>query len=235
LHNEIDSPIAVCERIAEGIERQSCFTGVFMENADLISTHNTLVGTTKVQVRDATNLRYPCDAVPHEARHACLRYQPRVQTSVFDETGVTETAKRREARIQACESFSGKDRADCFEGIGFNSYTLIQTDPGTAHRFCDNLELATDRAACMLGMTFWAANFGQIHESLSFCEPVAGEYERNICYHGVFETIIEGNGVLPGSAAKYCETHDSPLCLAGLEAYQANPWSQLFGLPVADE
>ena len=186
------------------------------------------------RVRKVRNILYLCNAVPREARHACLRYQFRVQKEIFEETGITDMKKQYQIRKQVCESFDGaQDRTDCFEGLGFSAYMLIHDDPSKAHRYCNNFSETTDRAACMLGMTFWATNFGQIHESLSFCEGVAAEYERNICYHGVFEIVI-AEGESPATAGRYCENQDkASLCMSGYEAYLAHPWSQLFGLPIS--
>lgn len=230
LHNEIDGPLALCAEISTGVIRQSCFTGVFMENADVLSTHNLLLGTLKVQSRDAENLRYPCDAVPKEARHACLRYQPRVQRVTFDERGIATEEERDALRVRTCETFADlKDRTDCFEGLGFSEYTLIESDPERGRKYCERFELPTDRAACFLGMTFWAVNFDQVNESLAFCEDVESEYERNVCYHGVFATLY-ADGTPRENLGPFCEGHDAARCNAGREAYLADPWPTLYGL-----
>lgn len=229
IYNEFDKPLAICKNISEGGEREHCYRGVFMEQADDVSTHNLLLGTERKKISDAGNLRFPCDSVAAEHQHACFRYLPRVHESVFDEMDVNEKDRRFNER-QTCETFSGKARSSCFEGYGFNYYGLVRRNAEEAHRVCSELALESDRTSCVLGMVYPVADNGDVDVALAYCRGVGAGAERNICYHGAFEAAQLRVSPKLSSADLRALCGGEAECLLQEELFSADPWDTVFGV-----
>jgi len=224
IYNDFKTPLKLCSVMATGLRRQACYTGAMMENSDIYSTHNLLQGTAKKRIDDPKNPRSPCDTIDIDARHACLRYLPRMKIPRLQGEIVRDIhAADPVARI--CESFASiKDRTGCFEGIGFETYHLVEKDVDEARSFCEQFSLRTDRAGCMLGMIFWATSFDEQNLTLPYCEGVTSPYERTVCYHAIFNIKQTKKAEAPA----LCSGYDH--CMAAFSEYEKDPWSTLTGL-----
>lgn len=230
IYNEFDQPLATCEDISSGGEREHCFRGVFMEHADTVSTHNLLLGTERKQLSDPQNLSFPCDGAAPVHQHACLRYLSRIQEPILEKQDLSD-AEIRETKRKICETFSSNARSSCFEGYGFDQYNLVRSESVLAHQICAELSLSSDRRACTLGLIYPVADNGDIGLALSFCGDVNGKEEKNVCYHAVFEAaklrVSPNLSFLEIKAL--CRSSDSE-CLVAAEAYAKDSWDTVFGV-----
>lgn len=229
IYNEFEKPLAICENISSGGEREHCYRGVFMEQADDVSTHNLLLGTERKKISDAGNLRFPCDSVADKHSHACFRYLPRVHESIFDEMNVSKKDRQFNER-RTCESFSGVARSSCFEGYGFNYYGLVRSDTGEAYRVCSELSLENDRTACSLGMIYPVADNGDVSVALTFCKAIGEEAQKNMCYHGALEAarLRTSPALSIDELRGACRGEEE--CLGRVERYSSQPWDTVFGV-----
>ena len=234
--NDVGRALAQCDESADGSPREFCYWGVFMENADVISTGNIILGTKRVQLWDANDPLYPCNAVEEKYRHACYRYQPRIQSRIWN--GTVSPEEKLARRTELCATLNPTDRASCFEGIGFSLYRDLIRTPEVVRHACERLPHTADRAACMLGAVHPVSRFGYPDTALRFCAATIGSFERSICYHAVFESIVYSviSERMPRFTVRpiltyHCIRYGETGCSIELNDYLGDKWETVFGLP----
>jgi len=188
MYNSFEPALEQCDRIARGYARDDCLRGVFMEHADIVSSHDVLQRGARTTYADPENLLAPCDTVERSYKRACFRYQPRVQSTLLPRDVPPE--ERDAARRGACETLTeGYDRAVCFEGIGRNLYDEARADASAVRAWCEALGRTRDRAGCLFGVASPIGSYLHVREAFGFCMPVQGAVERASCFSAAVSAI----------------------------------------------
>lgn len=183
--------LGVCDTVASStLRREACYQGVFMERSGAFL--NVLFATEEEKQPETRSgdYTYPCSALPQQYRNACYLFLSAYQKPLFIADGIDTPAARLEKAIQACESLTAHDRADCFTGIGISSdlFGYLNADAAALESLCDQLTESSDRTACTLGVVprfLYAAQ----SEMYGYCEAIKEEERRNICYQGAFKWL----------------------------------------------
>ncbi len=171
--------IELCGRISDGIRREHCHRGVFMEG---LGGNFSLVHSTPVPAEK--DFAYPCNAVPEAAHHACFFYLPAYQESPFDSHGLNSSAKRLVKAKEVCDSFPGQSHTYCIEGIG--SHAKRSFGATNNNTFCDAFT-GSDRTACILGYVLRiATNFDYI-PAINYCSQMRDTPPE--CFDALFQEI----------------------------------------------
>ncbi len=174
--SDVSKSLSVCEKMASGTRRDSCFRGVFMESfgSDLsVKFHEPSVHT------DANDYLYPCSTYAAPYQRACFAFLTGLH---LNETSAVSPEYIREEGARACGTLSGLARSYCFNGLG-NDGAVIQEnleDYAQVERLCLGLSDRLDRVSCVSGMLEKYINYGKGIEAGTLCTKVSAE-ERNEC------------------------------------------------------
>ncbi len=171
---ELFDALNSCDLISAG--RESCYTGVFMENI-VGGIAGTMGHFTKYMSDDP---HYPCNVIDGKYKSACYFYQTSRMTSLFN--GDFSKVAR------ACKEAPPEYQRSCFESMGRDSGGRNRQNPKAAITACANAPYGNQRIWCLAGAvqdTFWDSS-GQ-DTALKFCESLIDHSEKKYCYETVFE------------------------------------------------
>lgn len=220
IYERFDPALEACSQIATPRTRPFCFTGVFMEYADILTSRNMRV-VPEVSYPDATKLSTFCTEFElKDARRACFLYFPRIARAAL---GSGWTANL--ARVKAiCESYTGDNRVACFVGIGgYNSYQVAADSP-YASALCESLSLESDKAACNLGEISYDVESRPVNV-FNYCARLSTDVLKKTCYQGIFAKLNQRGVRVADFAKRFCGTND--MCLRSAEDFLIDPWSQI--------
>lgn len=184
------SSTALCDTATKSPRlREGCYQGVFMERSGTFD--NMLYpGTEVTPTYKLGEYTYPCTSIATPYRHACFLFLNGFQLPLFANDGYDTEEKKLAKAISVCETLSGRDRANCFEGIGGSSVTFgyKKVSAKDLQPFCDLMPTDTDRNACILGVIpqFF---FGHENQLFPYCSRITQTESRRVCYNAVFQWI----------------------------------------------
>lgn len=226
--------VGVCDNIASGWNRESCYQGVFMERAG--NYVNTLFPGVRERPprRSADDYTHPCTSVPQEYRHACFLFLADFQEPLLREDGIVAPESKLIKAGEVCDTLTGTDRANCYEGIGASGYSFGFNSLRTSdiQPLCDRFANEVDRSACTLGVVpqfLYLDSRGQY----SYCESVGDEARRGLCYNAAFQWIEHKYG-FTDDIARMCGAYEP--CRARYDSFMRDRASipdYRFGLPVS--
>ena len=177
--------LAACDSIGASdekkIRKEFCYEGVFMESIG--KGFSLALGSTTTA--SFGSYAAPCDGIGMQYKYACLRYLPDFQEIRFASEKITDANTRLQISNAVCETYSGRTRADCIEGIGF---FVSPGGPFNADKraVCDGYRTKDDHAACTLGAVLRLVNNDQLLDATRYCE----NEERSraaFCYYAAFQ------------------------------------------------
>lgn len=190
IFNEFEAPLSICDEISRGLKREDCYWGVFMEHADLVSSHDTFMRADKTFIADENDLLYPCTSISSAYRHACFRYQHRVQERIFDAQDIPNE-DRDGLRTGLCQSLEDKDdRASCLQGVGRYLLDRALMSPADAHGVCQTLGEKGDRIACSGSLVRTLVAYSHENTAKKYCSHIESLNERFRCYASLFGAFL---------------------------------------------
>lgn len=205
-----------------GASITTCYNGVTMEYADVLSARNMRV-VSDVEFPKPESFKELCAFSDTEEARACFRYFPRV----VEETLKKDEVPQEEARTQTqkiCESYTSTDlRIACFAGIGSHAAYAVLTDTNEAVVKCISYSTNLDQASCMLGIVTVATG-DRMNAIAKFCNAQISEPMRAACYQALFYTLDSGRAEY--SVPALCGA-ENPVCEAASSRAQIDPWSQI--------
>ncbi len=194
LHDALD----LCDRLDGDPDRQSCFSGVFMENA--VGGLQGSMGHTTAYLSDDPH--FPCNVVGDAYVSACYFYQTSHMLGIFrgDFEGVAA----------ACATLADFPRTLCFQSMGRDVGGQTRHQPERSISLCASVAAPHDRRDCLVGAVqdyFWDA--GGADASVAFCRALDDALEARSC----FETIVERAREILVEAAprsEFCRSLDPP-------------------------
>lgn len=155
--NELFDALGTCDNVGDRWERESCYSGVFMENimAEFNPDH-----ATKYLKKD--DLMYPCNAVKGQYKQQCYLMQTShaLQSNGYDFPAV----------FTLCDGVEAPFKATCFESLGRDASGQTISDP------------VRTRDICMLGGNFDARNncvTGAVKDFIGYSRSL--ERGRKLC------------------------------------------------------
>jgi hypothetical protein len=212
-----------CSQITSGASAEFCFSGVFMEYGDELSSQSAWKDSPAVAYPPASALASFCDQSSPDERLACFEYFPSVAFETLLHTGsATSTSDARRQLKRICESFPDTQaRGACILGYGMYFSGLVLTDQTTALKVCEGFSALADKNACVLGMVYRADQYNKTDTVLSYCAAVSSAL-RLSCYTDVFAVLFQSDGSV-SEARKLCPAGDA-LCPQGADRYKQNLW-----------
>ena len=190
---ELHQSLELCDAIPESLDKQSCYSGVFMEN--VVGGLSGLMGHTTEYLRPDDPV-YPCDVVADRYRADCYFYQTSHMVRVlgYDMAAVA----------QLCAEAPAGSASHCFGSYGRDAASFAQNDPAASIVYCGYAPTAELNAACTRGAVqngFWekpGAPRAIQHCALLDNDPQSHEVSREVCYQtiitrarDVFQTAAE--------------------------------------------
>ena len=181
---DIPEALGSCDLLS-GPARESCYTGVFMENIV-----GGLAGSEHRSSYLSDDPHYPCNAVDWKYRSACYFLQTSRMMVLFSADF---------DRIASACAESGAFQQHCFESMGRDLSGFMQRDPQRIIPVCLN---ASGAQHCLTGAIqdqFWDAS--QQDRALRFCAFLDGAFQTS-CYQLI---ITRAPDVLqPRETAEFC-------------------------------
>lgn len=175
---EINDALESCDLLSQ--RRDSCWTGVFMENI--------VGGLTKKEAGEngdhftkylSDNPQYPCDIVDEKYKSSCYFLQTSRMVQLFS-SDYSKVAT-------ACLKSPGAYQYSCFSSMGRDVGGSNRQDPDGAIKDCGYAPKGNLRDACLAGAiqdTFWDPT-GQ-DDAINFCKKLTDQKEKSLCYDTIF-------------------------------------------------
>lgn len=167
--------------------KDSCYTGVFMEN---------IVGGLAPQDGHVSKYlnndpQYPCTEVADQYKFSCYF----LQTSRMLQLYGSDFKKVADA----CAAAPATYQRSCFESMGRDVGGTFRDNPKGAIDACSHAPAGSDRIGCLVGAaqdTFWDPSGEE--KALAFCRTVQDPTEKGACYDTIFSRAPD---VLPSKDA----------------------------------
>ena len=168
---EIHDALPLCDRLETDDDKQSCYSGVYMEN--VVGGLSGLMGHTTQYLSDDPH--FPCNVVATEYYAPCYFYQTSHMIRVFN--------RDFEKVAIACEETSRLAQAYCFQSYGRDVGNATRGAPAQAIDLCSYAPQGIDRINCIRGAAqdrFWEES--SANEALSLCHMLVDVFEKGGCY-----------------------------------------------------
>jgi plastocyanin len=207
---EIYDALKACDLLPEG--RQSCYTGVFMENivGGLAENEPTANPSKNAHFTKYLNddPQFPCTVVDEKYKDSCYFLQTSRMVKLY------QGDFRRIA--QACLGVPEKYRRSCFQSMGRDVGGANRGNPSGALKDCKEVSQEEFRKDCLIGAVqdyFWDSS-GQ-DNAITFCKLLTEAKEKESCYRTIFK---RAPSILSSSDLKrFCQKAEKPyepLCLS---------------------
>lgn len=160
--------LKACDALSK--QRESCYTGVFMEN--IVGGLAGASGHASIYLNN--DPQYPCSIVPEKYKASCYF----LQTSRMMQLFRGDFKKIAHACMQAPMPY----RSSCFESMGRDVDGVYAGKPEEAIRACD-LATGVFRTLCLTGAiedTFWDASGADT--GFAFCRALSNATDKKMCY-----------------------------------------------------
>lgn len=183
--------LKICDLFPSFMERDSCYTGVFMENSSS-STNTDHPG----KFIRADDILYPCDILDEKYLPECYRYQ----SSYFASYAGYNWAKV----VDLCGQVPRNYQQECFQTIGTNQVGYTQ-DFSVIKKNCELIKDENFRNSCIQGViiSLGGRYVSQPQRMIEYCQIVNPE-NRKSCYQQIGATI-SGWYKKPQDAKKMCD------------------------------
>ena len=175
-NDDIDAAIALCDRLRNDRERDTCHAGVFMQNV----INEDFTGH-KASFR-ADDPDFPCDAVDVKYRRVCYNRQTTHLLRIFDGDFTKVFA--------ACAALGDAELADaCALGVGRDAAAHAVGDVRRTRVLCLKGGDVRQRTACFVGAARFLSFYESEGKARAFCGSVRDKDERAACLETVEERL----------------------------------------------
>ncbi len=137
---DIPRSLSVCQQLQTDEDKESCYTGVFMENATVNAGHS----STYFRSDDPL---YTCKVLPSQYQSICYSY---VALNVFPFTTNKLNSADWEKSVAVCSSVPEADQARCFYALAtLQTGFVLSQDQMRIN--CNIIKQQSNRYACMYG------------------------------------------------------------------------------------
>ena len=168
---ELFDTLPLCDQLGDGMDRLSCYSGIFMEN--VVGGLSGSMGHQTAYLSDDPH--FPCNIVEKQYVSACYYYQTSRMLTLFNYD--------LEQVAQTCNEAPSSSQRDCFLSYGRDVGSMTRGDPERAIEMCAYAQGDGHRTACIEGAVqdrFW--DVSGANEALMLCEMLVGAKERGACY-----------------------------------------------------
>jgi plastocyanin len=172
---ELRDALELCDGVGRALDRESCYSGVFMENV-VGGLQGAMGHRTEYLSRDP---HFPCNILGPRYVAACYFYQTSHMLNIF---------RGDFSRVAAaCGVLAGFPRRLCFESMGRDVGGRTRHQPERSIGLCASARATQDRRQCLAGAVqdyFWDS--AGADPAVRFCRTLTDEPEVRSCY----DTII---------------------------------------------
>ena len=170
-----------CELLKVVSDRDSCFTGVFMENVvQAMAKFLGLAGHITDYLKD-DDPHYPCDIVSQKYQPTCYFLQTDHMAKIFGGDFSKVASSCAEVEYEHA-------RRSCFESTGRTVGSYNRKNPAGAIRDCSKIPAEDMRNLCFRGAvqdSFWDPSGKDL--AIKFCRLLADVSAKGTCYQTIFE------------------------------------------------
>ena len=199
---EIHDALELCDVLAAFQDKQSCYSGVFMENG--VGGLSSLIGHDSEYLRD-DDAHFPCDVVDGEYVAQCYFFQTSHMLKVFNNDFNKVAAD--------CAEVPEVARRECFVSYGRDIGDQTRQETERATVLCGYVSEDISRMHCVSGAVFnwfWQKPEQEQYKVTSYCASLADD---PIVQDGCYRTIVEQAGfILPSLEQRehFCSLLDTP-------------------------
>ena len=164
--------LVTCDRLSTVFNRQSCYSGVFMEN--VVGGLTGSMGHITTYLSDDPH--YPCNILAERYLSSCYFFQTSRMIELF--------AGDFERVAAACLETPVSIQSTCFQSMGRDTWGWSGKNPAGALALCDGAIASNNHSDCMVGAVeaIFYLGVGLEDNALTFCGLVEGDDERGRCY-----------------------------------------------------
>jgi hypothetical protein len=182
--NELFESLETCDTLEDDWERESCYSGAFMENVMAQSNPSHPSKYLK-----ADEPLYPCTDLETKYKHECYKMQTSyaLQTQNYDFTKV----------FDLCAGVEDDYRPTCYQSVGRDASSQGTADVDKTRDICMLGEDYEARSNCVIGVVRdFISYYSDDTQAKEFCESLDGDL-RNLClqeaeeFYKIFDTAPE--------------------------------------------
>jgi plastocyanin len=168
---ELIDALAICDELKDATARESCYSGVFMEN--VVGGLSGGMGHRSAFL--SNDPHFPCNALDMKYVSGCYFYQTSRMVVLFKEDF--------KKVAHACNEAPAMARANCFQSMGRDIGGVSRGEPAKAIALCANATDGPDRRDCIEGAVqdwFWEPPGAD--SAIGFCKALTVADEKTRCY-----------------------------------------------------
>ena len=169
-----------CDQLGKGVNRLSCYSGVFMEN--VVGGLFGSMGHFTEYLSDDPH--YPCNILEERYVGPCYFYQTSRMVQLF--TGNFQKV------AEACDTAPQAVRYLCFESMGRDVGGYFRGNTELAIQSCSYIATEENRRRCLSGAVqdwFWAPSSADL--ALGFCVALDDSGDKRVCYDTITQRARE--------------------------------------------
>ena len=169
---ELYDTLPLCDQLESNFDRESCYSGVFMEN--IVGGFAGTMGHVTEYLSDDPH--YPCNALDEKYVGPCYYYQSSRMIALFD--------RDFQKLADACAEAPPSAHRNCFLSMGRDVGQETRGNPAASIEICGYIKDPANHASCTEGSVqdrFW--DLGGADEAMSLCHLVEEETSKSGCYN----------------------------------------------------
>ncbi len=170
---ELYDALPLCDQLDTAFNRESCYSGVFMEN--VVGGLSGSMGHTTEYLSD-DDPHYPCNALDEKYVSPCYYYQTSHMILVYE--------RDFQKLADGCAEAPPTAHRDCFLSMGRDVGQETRGDPAASIEICGYIKVPANHASCTVGSVqdrFW--ELGGADEAMTLCDMVEEETAKSDCYN----------------------------------------------------
>ncbi len=169
---ELYDTLPLCDQLESNFDRESCYSGVFMEN--IVGGLAGTMGHVTEYLSDDPH--YPCNALDEKYVGPCYYYQSSRMINLFD--------RDFQKLADACAEAPPSAHRNCYLSMGRDVGQETRGDPAAGIEICGYIQVPENHAACTVGSVqdrFW--DLGGAEEAMTLCHMVGDDLSKSDCYN----------------------------------------------------
>lgn len=173
---ELPDTLPMCDQLKTKLDRESCYSGVFMEN--IVGGLSGGMGHITEYLSDDPH--YPCNTLEKRYISPCYYYQTSRMIQLFN--------RDFKKLASACSQSPDDAHRNCFLSMGRDVGQETRGDPKASIELCGYVIGIDNRASCIEGAVqdrFW--DIGGANEAMALCNLVKEEASKTGCYNVIIQ------------------------------------------------
>ena len=177
---ELYDALLLCDHLESNFDRESCYSGVFMENI-VGGLSGTMGHFTEYLSEDP---HYPCNALDARYVSPCYYYQTSRMIELYE--------RDFQKLANGCSEAPSYAHRNCFLSMGRDVGQETRGNPAASIEICGYIQVPANHSSCTEGSVqdrFW--DLGGADEAIALCRMIVEEMSKAGCYNVIIHRAVD--------------------------------------------